>query len=334
MKLSWEKPPAAMSVGGSNGFARRRWVRDVILGAYTAGYEVVHAIDDSEVAATLSMGATFGLPTLVIVDAKKVSPETVMSQVGGATPKMCLLLTVDGEVDEKKYPAIAAIHGAYQTAFQWPSPRKSQRNLSERFVIAEAARLMGQKKNPIELSLAKSLVLGVGTDLGTLAFEVSKASALARSEGSPSITVAHILSTVRGSPDADMAPLREALAKADEARTAKALAKIRTKSATDPTMLLLRARGGPADLAYQWLQVSLLLRQGHSVSRIASVIDAPDWAVQRDLIPAAKKWGVKPLRKLVINLAATDRGLLKGIPAPWVACVASLLHGCRSVTAK
>jgi hypothetical protein len=280
------------------------------------------------------MGSTFGLPTLVMVDAKDVTPDTVSAQVEEAAPKMSLLLLVRGEVNEKKFPATVPIHGAYRTVFQWPSPRHEQRKLAARFVVAEAARLTGQKKNPIDLKLAKSLVRGVGTDLGVLAFEVSKAAALSRSEGSTSISVKHIRATVRGSSDADMAPLREALASADEARTAKALAKIRSKSATDPTMLLLRARGGPADLAYQWLQVALLLKQGHSERRIATIVGVPDWAVRRDLIPAAKRWGVKPLRELVTNLAATDRGLLKGIPAPWVACVASLLQGCRSVAAQ
>lgn len=333
MKLSWAKPPAAMVVGGDNAFVRRRWVREAILGAHVAGFEVVHAADDDEICAALSMGATFGLPTFVVAEAKNANPETVKVQVEGKPSQTCLLLTARGAVDEKKLPATAPIHGAYQTIFKWPTQRKDQRKLAGRFMVAESARLMGQK-NAIDPRLGERWVEAVGTDLGTLAFEVAKASALARSEGTPTITVEHVRATVRGSPDADMQPLREALANADEVRVAKALAKIRAKSVTDPTMLLLRARGGPADLAYQWLRVSLLLARGWDGQRIASGIGVPEWAVRRDHIPAARKWGVKSLQQLVRNLAFTDRGLLKGIPAPWVACVASLLQGCRSVTGR
>jgi hypothetical protein len=332
MRIAWASkgPPPLMMLSGNNRFMRRRAVRHLVGQAHKAGYEVVFAGSDGEVIDALTMGTTFGQPTLIVVAPGDLDIETAKALVEDKPSRVGILVDVDGPVKEKKMPVAALVHGAHQTAFNLPSKRKDLEALAARFVCHESDALLGQKGS-LDKNMAAAIVRGVGTDFGVLAYEVAKVTALVRARGASVVTVPDLRASLRGSAAADMQPLRDALALADEAGTARALAKIKQKSVTDPTMLLLRARGGPADLAFQWLRAALLLEKGMGAPAIASDLGSPEWAVARDVIPAAKRWGRRNLAHLVRDLAATDRGVLTGIPAPWVACEASLLRGCRSV---
>ena len=332
MRIAWASkgPPPLMMLSGDNRCMRRRAVRHLVGQAHKAGYEVAFAGSDGEVVETITMGTTFGQPTLIVVAPGDLSVETAEALMEDKPQRVGILLDVEGAVDEKKMPVTALVHGAYQTAFNLPSKKKDLESMAARFVCHESDALLGQKGS-LDKNMAKAIVRGVGADFGVLAYEVAKVTALVRARGANEVTVSDLRATLRGSAAADMQPLRDALAAADEAATAKALVKIKQKSVTDPTMLLLRARGGPADLAYQWLRASLLLAKGGDAQSIASSIGSPEWAVTRSVIPAAKRWGSTNLKTLVKNLASVDRGVQTGIPAPWVACEAALLQGCRSV---
>ena len=126
----------------------------------------------------------------------------------------------------------------------------------------------------------------------------------------------------------DIEPLREGLRLRNAKKVAEAMDRIRRTSPTDPVMLLLRGKGGPADLILTWLRCVLLMKKGAGEGEIAARLGVPEWAVSRDLIPAARRWDVKTLRWLVGELARVDRGVLRGSPSPWVACETALLLGC------
>ena len=335
MKLSWDKPPAAIVVAGTEEYLRRRWTRYVLSGAHAAGFDVSTVYSDDEVVSTLSMAGAFGMPTVVAVSSSDVTPQTVADHVAGDPKKTCMVIEVHGALDEKKHPVIVPVHGAYQITFDRPSTKRQQIGMAEKFIQAEATRLM-RGKEALDPKLAAALVKTLGTDLGVLAFETSKVAALARSQREKTLSVAHVKAVMRGNPEADMAPLRVALARADGPKVAKALLKIRLKSSGDPTMLLLRARGGPADLAYQWLRASLLVDQQRTSDpkAIARTLGVPEWAVAKEILPAARRWGSTALRQLVRDLSRVDRGVLLGVPAPWVACEAALLGGCCSVDGR
>ena len=331
MRIAWKtKPPPLMMLSGTDYYLRRRAIRHHVMQAHRNGYEVIHAGSEREVIDAVSVGATFGLPTLIVVGPQDLSVKTAKSLVTEAPPKISILIEVVGTLNEKKMPSTALVHGAHQAAFDLPAKKKDLEARAIKFAGHETSQLLGQKG--LDKKLAQAVVRAVGTDLGMIAYEIAKVTALVRSrEGEQKVTVADLRATLRSSAAADMQPLRDALFNADEIGTAKALAKIRKKSVSDPTMLLLRARGGPADLAYQWLRCALLLAKGTDAQSIASSIGAPEWAVSRTIIPAAKRWGKENLMRLVRDLSQADRGVLQGIPAPWVACEAALLRGCRSV---
>lgn len=331
MRIAWASkgPPPLMMLSGDNRFLRLRAVKHLVNQAYTAGYDITFAGSDGEVVESITMGSTFGQPTLIVAAPEDVSLETAEALIEDKPPKVGVLLDVPTTVDEKKMPVTSLVHGAYQMAYNNPAKRKDLEALAVKVVRRESEVLLG--KDSLDKDLAEALVKGLGTDLGVLTYEVAKVTALVRSRGGVRVTPEDLRATLRGSSETDMQPLRDALADADEIRTATALVKIKKKSLTDPTMLLLRARGGPADLVFQWLRAAILLGRGGDAQSIASVVGSPEWAVTRSIIPAAKRWGISNLTDLVKNLASVDRGVQTGIPAPWAACEAVLLQGCRSV---
>lgn len=332
MRVAWSSkgPPPLMMVSGDNRFLRRRAVHHLVNQAYKAGYEVNFAGSDGEVVESISMGGVFGQPTLIVANPVDVAVETATTLIKDKPPKVGILMEAPGPVNAKKMPVTGHVQGPHQIAFNLPSKKKDLEAFALRFIRHESDRLLS-KKGSLDKKLATAVVRGVGADLGVLAYEASKFTALVRSRGADTVTVADLRATIRGSAAADMQPVRTALAAANGPAMAAALYKVRRKSVSDPTMLMLRARGGPADLAYQWLRASLMLKRGSGATSIASALGSPEWAVTRDVIPAAKKWGTTNLTKLVKRLALVDKGVQAGIPAPWVACEAALLAGCQSV---
>ena len=326
-KMSWRTPPPVVAIGGTETFLLSRQIRNAVRVTENDGRRVVWADSDEEVSDIITSVSTFGDPCLIVVDVGNVSDDTIEALVESPPKKTCVLITVQGKMDEKKWPVLARVHGAYQVSNMAPTDKKGKRTLAVRFARAEAATLMGNK-DALDSALAEGLVSAAGTDLGTLSFEISKAAALARYQDSKVITVAHVKALVRASTDVDMTPLREGLRARNVKEVAKALARIRAKSSDDPVMLLLRAKGAPADLALKWLRAALLLENGASPSEIAIRTDTPEWAVKKDVIPAARKWGSEALRELVSRLSRVDRGVLQGVPSPWVSCETALLLGC------
>ncbi len=332
MNISWKNPPAAIGTGGDYHFIRGRFMQHTIRNAHQAGYEVVYAYSDAEVVDSLSMASTFSLPTLVVCDAGNVSPDTVSEHIKGKPKNVTLLIEAQSPLTDK-IASTKPIHGAYLISFNAPKSKKGRVSDAEKFIRQEVKTLMGSS-DAIDPRLPSNLAKSLAEDFGRLAFMLSKASALARFQGEKTIGVEHIRATARSSSEVAMQPLRDALARGDEAATAKALHKIKEKSVSDPTMLLLRAKGGPADLAFQWLRVLSLSKVNRDVAFLSSALGVPDWIVRKEYLPAANRWGEKSLRQLVKNLAYADRGTLKGIPSPWVACVAALLQGCRSIASQ
>ena len=278
----------------------------------------------------LRWGAAFGQPAFILVDATEVDPETVKTHLADKPKQVCIVMEVDGEVNPKKHPAVELVKKKHLVTYSIPARKQDQEARAIKFLRMEAHRLTSNQ-DALGADLAKAMVGVLGVDLGVLSHEISKVTALVRSQGGKSITAREVKAVVKGHTGVEMQPIRDALAGARTQQMAKVLAVMRRKSASDPTMLLLRARGGPADLAYQWLRVSLLLKRGSSPAQIATLMGSPSWMVERSMIPAAKKWGTRNLVNLVRDLAHVDRGVLKGVPSPWVACEAALLRGCSSV---
>jgi DNA polymerase III delta subunit len=325
--MSWKNPPPAVVIGGTEGFLVGREIRKAVLVTELSGRRVVRAESDAEAVDAMTMADTFGDACLILIPLSEVSVETIREIKGNQPHKTGLLIHHDGALNENSHPALTEVHAGFQVKHNTPKSKKDQEKLAVRFARAEADSLMGEKK-ALEQNLAEALVKNVGTDLGVLSFEIAKMAAMARSEGSTSITLAHIRALIRGSSEIDMESVRVAMKARDPAKMAAALNRIRRNAPEDPVMLLLRARGGPADIALTWLRAALLLEKGASVEEVASRIGVPEWATKRDVVPAVQRWGAPALRDLVSRLSWVDRGVLLGSPSPWVSCESALLIGC------
>jgi DNA polymerase III delta subunit len=326
-RLSWRNPPAAAVIGGTEHFLVSRGIRKASLITERSGRRVVRAETDAEAVDAMTMATTFGDACLILIPLTEVSVETVQEIAANQPDKTGLLIHHDAVLDEKKHPVLSEIHAAYQDEYNTPKSKKGQVDLAIKFARAEADSLLGEKKS-LDPKLADALISRTGTDLGIVAFEIAKMATLARAENSTTITVDHVRQLLRTSSGIDMEPVRAALRARNATQMAAALDRVRRLAPSDPVMLLLRARGGPADLAMTWLQASILLERGVSVKEVASRIGVPEWATKRDVIPAVRRWGTSSLRALVRDLSRVERGVLQGSPSPWVSCESALLLGC------
>lgn len=327
-RMSWKKPPPLVVLGGTETYLRDREIKNAIRLTAQSGRQVIRATTEAEVIDALNLTSTFGTPCLILVPIEAVSKGTLVREHREKPQEgACILIVVDGDLEEEKYPLLKEVHGAYQVGHSKPTSKKGLHDLAIKFCLSEADSLTGKEKS-LDSNLAEALVRAVGTDLGTLSMELVKISALVRASGASCILLEHVKSLVRASTEIDLEPLREALKARDPKRVSAALERIKRNSPEDPIMLLLRAKGGPADLVLKWLRTALLLERGATPTEIASRTGTPEWAVQKELIPAAQRWGVKDLRRLVGDLSKADRGVLMGDPSPWISFESALLLGC------
>jgi len=326
-RMSWKNPPACIVLGGDEDLLRGRELHKATLVTQQSGRPVIWAASDSEVVDTLTSASTFGESCLIICALDKISLETVQEVKKNPPPLTCLLVLHEGELDEKKFPALAEVHGGFRISHMRPTSKKGLKSLAVRFARKEAEDLLGGNKEALDEKLAEALVDAVGSELGVVAFEISKATAMVRFEGGTKISSDHLKKLLRASSEIDLAPMREALRNRDGKKLAVSLDRIQRVTTQDPVMLLLRGKGGPADLAVTWLRVALFLKKGGTQTDVSQRLGIPDWSVP-DVMLALKNWDVSTLRRLVRELAAVDLSVLRGAPNPWYALQSQLLLFC------
>lgn len=325
-RMSWRSPPPCVVIGGDEDLLRQREINKAVFLTAQSGRPVIWADKDSEVVDALTSASTFGESCLILCPLKEVSPETVREIKKNQPALTCLLMYHDGDLDENKHPALAEVHGGFRIAHMRPTSKKGAKSLASRFSRKEAEDLLGNKEALSE-KLADALVEAAGSDLGVLAFEIQKAAALARFEGKSSIESEHVKKLLRAGNEIDLAPLREALKLRDAKKLAVSLDRVYRASGGDPVMLLLRGKGGPADLALGWLRAAIFLKKGGTQAEMSQRLGIPDWSVP-DIMVALKSWSIPELRNLVRECSLVDLSVLKGAPSPWIALQSQLLLSC------
>jgi DNA polymerase III delta subunit len=328
MGLSWKKPPPVVVIGGTEDFLVQREVNRAMRIASSSGITLEITNSIGEVSAALEFSTAFGTPTLIITGPSSVSPDLVVAHQEAAPNRVCLLVVVPAAVEEEKFPFLAGVPGGYIVEHNRPTKKAGKAKLAARFAQAEAAALL-KFKGALSGDLAEAIVGAVGDDLGVVAFEISKASALARHRGETSISTTLVRATIRPNQGVELGPLRDSMRARNPVSTAAALRRIKIGAgAGDPLMLLLRARGGPADLALSWYQATLLKEGGADIGEICGRMSLPKWIVEKDLLPAIRRWDSASLRRLIKDLARVERGVFEGAPSPWIACETALLRAC------
>lgn len=325
-KMSWRSPPPCIVIGGDEDLLRTREIQRAVLTTAQSGRPVTWVDKDSEAVDALTSASTFGEAPLILCPLKEISPDTVREIKKYQPPLTCLLLYHEGALDEAKHPALVEVHAGFRISHMRPTSKKGLKSLAVRFARKEAEDLL-QNKEALPENLAEALVDAAGFDLGVVAFEVQKASAFARFENKTQIEIEHIKKLIRAGNEIDLTPLREALKVRDAKRLSVSLERIYRASGGDPVMLLLRGKGGPADLAVTWLRAALFLKKGGTQADMSQRLGIPDWSVP-DIMVALKKWRIPELRNLVQECARVDLSVLKGAPSPWIALQSRLLIAC------
>lgn len=314
-------PPSIVFVGGGETFLRDREIRKAKSAAWSSKRRVVRVTTDSEALDELNVVRTFGEQALIIYDRDGKPPsESTKREVLGVS-EACLLVVLDGDGSD-----ISESDTTMKIIFTLALSRKDRKEAACKFVLQES-KILG---TPLaETKLADALVDAIGDDLGCLSFEIAKASALARSKSLNQISAELIRSTIRPIASMDLSSLTESLAYRDEVGVARALLRIKSSVSDDPSMLLLRAKSGPAETSLTWIKLASLLEQGVGEEEAAQRSGLPLWLARKTAIPAARKWGLKGLQGLSRRLSAVDRGILAGtVQTPWAACEAALLGVC------
>lgn len=326
-RASWKNPPPAVIVAGNEHFLREREVRKAVLTAARLKRQVVWATTDGEVVDSLTMAVTFGEAMLVVAPLKEVEPSTIKEAVANPAPDTCVLLVYDGPLTDSGIPAAAEVNESFKVQFLVPKKRKDLHDQAVKFLKNEAEALL-DNESALDTKLAEAIVKAAGSDIGTLAHEILKIAAYVRAKKQRVIEPEHVRALLRVSTEVDLEPLRDALRNRNGSKVAQEMDRLRRNADKDPLMLLLRAKGGVADLAMSWYRTALLLERGATPSEIAGRMGVPEWIVDKDLVPAARRWGANRLRDLIENLAIADRGVQLGAPSPIASCEAALLLGC------
>lgn len=331
---TWTNPRRLVVISGSESFLWNRELQLACREASKAGRRViwVEGADPTlEVEDALDCAGTFGEATLVVVrQGVKLDQKVVQRHGADESTASTLLLLHEGDL--KKQPPAFADPSILHLAISRPGTRREREKLAARFAGYEVDRLLpGSKLDP---ELAEGLVNIAGTDLGIISHEILKATSLAKAQGSSEVQLSHIRDTIRVSAEMDLRPLAAALVAANAAKTIKALHRLKGSISGDPMMLLLRGRGGPGHLALEWLAASYLLEKRADPQGIAERLGVPRWAVERDVIPAARRWGTRNLRWLVHGLSEVEGAVLRGSTTPWVALIAVLAGGCRRTRSR
>lgn len=314
--IDWEDPPPFIVVGGSEWLRINRFKNDLAESAKSAGMSVAAVDSASDVESLVSPNPLFQTVTdqryLVIFRGWRA--ESQLPANFSFQGKHCILYILEGRINKTSCPVLPQVDSSLVVKFNKfsGSYTKSVTHAVE-FLESEFSRHGVPDVNP---QLLTSMAKTAGTDLGVLSFEVQKA-VMASNGGE--ITVGVLRDTIKPTNHFDFTPLRTSLSQLNPTQFLKFMDRAYSRSVSDPTMIFLRGRGGVGDLAMAWLQTSLLLKQDASPKYVAEVIGAPEWAVKRDHIPSARRWGTVRLLRLVRGVARADSSFVSGCPNPRIA---------------
>lgn len=304
--------PGVLIVSGGDDYRRRRFVRTFTARKASEGWVVYPLLgtDSESLGAILSStGVLFSAPALcVVTNPEKLPLELLKARVAEGGDTVVLLLEFEGE---KPPAAIAALVPKTATkTFALPAFYKMEEYATE-FVREEFKGL----KVSIDPGLALALVRKVGTDLGMLSFEVSKAATLCHAQGVTAVTPEIIKDSMAPLSELDGSGLIEALGSGNLKRIAVEFSRYRTSKGGDPTIELCGRVLTPTVL--RWFQAAHMDASGVSSTAAAGRMGANPWFWENKVLPTARSLGADRCRKMLSVIAAAQTAVFTGAVFPW-----------------
>lgn len=167
------------------------------------------------------------------------------------------------------------------------------------FALGEASRL-GKE---LSSQLAEGIVKISGTDLGILSFELLKASYLAHD--SKELKPEHFR-TISSLAETSALPLIQSISTKNLKEVLKQFGKMRSTYHRDPTLMVCGWLGSEV---CKWLTTASALKKG---SVKPSDLNIHPYVFQKNILPAAKKWGEVSLLKLLHIISDVERYVKTG----------------------
>lgn len=225
-----------------------------------------------------------------------------------------LLVEIDGNIKENsKLGAWVKKNGSSHSKFEKP-PKWDLEEYSGKFVLAEFV----NSKKSCPTDIANAIVQRIGTDLGTLAFEVSKVIIVMGDQ--TKVLPDHVKDTLAPTNSSNVSNLLDSVSRGNLAQTVRNLNRL-SECKTDETMHVARVLGMQA---VKWY-TSLLAFQKDGIEAYNG-LGLSKWYFENKLLPAGRRWGETGLKKLIRSMAESERAVLDGAVNPFSLMTASLLQ--------
>ena len=311
--------PPLLIVSGNEHLLRTRFLEGLV---QARGSRRLDRVDGEDPSALLqATTGLFGLESMTVVHSphKADLDELERHHKDGDNTNVLVLYYVGKPRGNTKWGKFVTKHKKEHKSFLGPEKEWERPKIAINFVQEEAQRY--SKKMPAKLAAA--LVARLGTNLGTLAFEVLKVSMLATAEGKSEIEAAHIRGAMAEIAQAAVFPIQEALEVRSRKRLILACDRVKERATSDPTIGVCRLVGASA---FKWLAIADM--EGMEVSQIAQELNLNQWYLRNKLHPVARRWGKNDLIRLVRVLAEAERAVLQGVVDPWILLCSRLVTVC------
>jgi len=301
-------------IGGDHDFLRDRFVRKVVQSELMKGRKLL-ALDGRDDSTLFDIGQAFS--NVVLFDQKILIHVTYVDRLKDfsflehlSDDTIIILLESKKKIKPKKL----VLDKKLIKGFNEPSFYKMEEK-AVGFLIDE----LKSRGCTIPRPLAKSVVQGIGTDLGILAFEALKMSHLGPGE----INVNTIKSTL--APLSEVGPDRviHALESRNPQQLLRSMKIYRRHQRYDPTIALCGRYLSP--LFFRWLQAA---SSPYLPKETAEKIGVNPWYWKNKVSPPAVKWGVEGVHGLIRAVSEAQSAVHKGYFSPWTLLETRLIQAC------
>ncbi len=321
MARGWDKPYPVMVVSGSDAFMREREEWKARRAAVLSGRRVVES-SVKDVSDLLAPSMFFEDRMLVIVrdvkDGKELGPllQHHADHAKAADVDAAVLVVFEGQPVAE---LVAAVGKGRHLSWEAPKPWQ-EREVASKFLQAEVARLGGTISEDLALLMVKSS----GGDRWLVSQEALKLVTYLKAVSSPDMVATREAAVAVTAPLASqvMDDLMTAVARGDAAGTSKFIGSLEDDAVIGVCSIVSGA-------ASRWLYVAAALSRGDmSEDDMAARLSQHPYVFKQNILPHAKRWGVRGSARLVRDLARVERSVKSGRISPRLSLESVLLAHC------
>lgn len=348
--MSGQRLAPVMVVSGSVEFLRVRSVQKIVQTAKMQGRRVVNVAAGDELALRelVSSGFLFSDATVAVVESaqqrkraaakskKKADGdaggtggwseealEMVLEHAKEDGDSLVVVVHHEGEAGPTTFAGQVAAGIRPNQHFSFPAPKPWK---EKDFAVSYLTKELKRRGKSVSEDLADLVVQKVGTDVGLLHFEALKIATALDVDGRTEATAPDVAPLLAAFGAEDWEALKLALANRNAKAVVRAWNDIRNGPGGDA---IQKAVAILSSTVVKWVHAAALHEAGMSPEDAASRMGIHSFRYSESLLPAAVRWGRRPLEELLKSVV--DIGVRKGHINPWVAMESVLVQGCLGV---